>query len=173
MNINVFNLISSVNETNFSVQHESRECKCRQNENVSNPKKKWNHGKFRCECKQLDGQSSSKDYYMWSPSTYDCQCDEAMQIQQFKADRYLYVKNFLYEKRLFSKLVVACKNQIFNATETSVVEKKLKFEQSNCLIYTMLLLNYVPIIISCHICQLLLLLHKTLDKKGILIIMLI
>ena len=29
MNINVFNLISSVNETNFSVQHESRECKCR------------------------------------------------------------------------------------------------------------------------------------------------
>ena len=58
----------------------------------------------------------------------DYQCNEAMQIQQFKTDRYLYVKNFSYEKWLFSKLVVACKNQTFNATETSVVDKKVKFE---------------------------------------------
>ena len=33
---------------------------------------------FQCECKELDGWISSKNDYMWSPSTCDCQCNKAM-----------------------------------------------------------------------------------------------
>ena len=45
------NLMSLVNETRFLVQHESWECKCELNENMSNSKQKWNHNQCRCECK--------------------------------------------------------------------------------------------------------------------------
>ena len=51
MNVEVFNLVLEENETRFSVQHESRECKCRLNEGAHNPKWKWNHDKCWYECK--------------------------------------------------------------------------------------------------------------------------
>ena len=38
MNVKVFNLMSGVNETIFSVRHESCECKCGLNESVRNSK---------------------------------------------------------------------------------------------------------------------------------------
>ena len=43
MNVNVFNLVSGVNETRFLVQHESSECKCELNESVCHSMQKWNH----------------------------------------------------------------------------------------------------------------------------------
>ena len=43
MNVEVFNLMSVVNETRFLVQHESCECKCGLNESVCYSKQKWNH----------------------------------------------------------------------------------------------------------------------------------
>ena len=51
MNVEVFNLVLEENETRFSVQHESYECKCRVNEGAHNPKWKWNHDKCWYECK--------------------------------------------------------------------------------------------------------------------------
>ena len=41
--LKVFNLMSEVNETRFSVQHESCECKYEFNEGVCNSNQKWNH----------------------------------------------------------------------------------------------------------------------------------
>ena len=38
--------MSKVNETRFSVQHESRDCKCRLNGNVCNSKQKLEPGKM-------------------------------------------------------------------------------------------------------------------------------
>ena len=40
MNLKVFNLVSGVKETRFTVQHESCECKCELNESVFNLKQK-------------------------------------------------------------------------------------------------------------------------------------
>ena len=54
MNEKVFDLMSGVNKTRFSVQHESCECRCRLNEVVCNSKQKLNHNEYRCECKELD-----------------------------------------------------------------------------------------------------------------------
>ena len=39
MRVKTFNLISGVNETRYSVQHELCECNCRLNESVCNPSK--------------------------------------------------------------------------------------------------------------------------------------
>ena len=41
------------------------------------------------ECKELDHWGSSKNDYMWNPSTCDCECSKAWEI-----DEYLNTKNF-------------------------------------------------------------------------------
>ena len=50
---------------------------------------------------------------MWNPRTYDCKCNEACKI-----NKYLYIKNYSYRKRLFGKLVLACEDEILNTTVT-------------------------------------------------------
>ena len=80
MNVKVFDLISSVNEIRFLVQHESCEWKCGLKESVCNSKQKWNHDECRCECKELDNWGSCKTYYIWNPSTSDYECNEACKI---------------------------------------------------------------------------------------------
>ena len=54
MNVEVFNLMSRINELRCLVQHESCECKCWLNERVHNSKQKWNNDGCWCECKKLD-----------------------------------------------------------------------------------------------------------------------
>ena len=68
---------------------------------------------------------------LWNPSTWDWECNKACKI-----DKYLDIKNFSCEKRLFDKIVLACEDQILNHTGASLEEKKLTCEESNCLIHT-------------------------------------
>ena len=65
MNVNVFNLMSRINETRFLVQHELHECACGLNESGCNSKEKWNHDECLCKCKELEDWSSCKVTYMW------------------------------------------------------------------------------------------------------------
>ena len=62
-------------------------------------------------------------------------CNEA-----FKTDKYLDIKSFSCKKCLFGKLVLACEDEIFNTTETSVDNKKSTYEGGNCLIHTISLI---------------------------------
>ena len=41
--------MSGVKWTMYLEQHELRECNCRLNDSVCNPKQKWNHGDCCCE----------------------------------------------------------------------------------------------------------------------------
>ena len=66
--------MSGVNETRFSVQHESCECKCGLNESVCNSKQKWNQNECKCEYKYLDPWSSFENGYMCNPCTWGCEC---------------------------------------------------------------------------------------------------
>ena len=34
----------------------------------------------RCKCKELDDWYSRRDYYMWNPSTCDCECNRACKL---------------------------------------------------------------------------------------------
>ena len=54
--------MSGVSETKYLVQHESCHCKYKCNSR----KKKWNHDKCRCDCKELHDWGSCKNDYMWN-----------------------------------------------------------------------------------------------------------
>ena len=57
------------------------------------------------------------------------------------------------QKRLFGKLVLACEDEIFNATKTSINNKKVS--QNNGLIHTIslaiiLLLSLLVVFVNCY-----------------------
>ena len=47
-----------------------------------------------------------------------------------KIDEYLDIKNCSCHDRIFGKLVLACKDEILNTTETSIVDKKVTCEET-------------------------------------------
>ena len=53
LNIKVFNLMSTTNETRHIKWHETCKCKCRLDAIVCSNKQHWNNDKCRCECKEL------------------------------------------------------------------------------------------------------------------------
>ena len=68
---------------------------------------------------------------MWNSSICDFECNKACKI-----DNYLGIKNCSCEKRLISKLVLECEDEILNATENSIDDKKVTCKKYNCLIQT-------------------------------------
>ena len=90
------------------------------NESERNSKLKLNRNECRCEFKGLGNRSSFKDNYLSNPSACDYECDKACKI-----DKYLDIKNFSSEKRLFVKLVLAYEDETLKATENSLVDKKV------------------------------------------------
>ena len=80
MNLNVFNLISEVNQTKFLVQHELCECKCGLNESVCNTKQNGNCDECRSECKYLDDWGSCEKDYIWNPSICNCECNKDVEL---------------------------------------------------------------------------------------------
>ena len=85
----------------------------------------------------------------WILSTCDCKCNKNCKI-----DEYLDIKNCSCEKRLFGKLALACENEKLITTETSLNDRKVACEKSDCLIHTIslaitCLLLLVVIFISC------------------------
>ena len=83
-----------------------------------NSKQKWNHDEYQCECTELNDWGSCKNGYIWNPSTCDCECNKACNIND-----YLDINNCSCEKRLIGKLDLACEDEILNTTETSLDEK--------------------------------------------------
>ena len=118
--------MSGVTETGFIVQDESYEYKCGLDESVFNSRQKLNHDENHCECKGLGD-------YMWNPSTCDCECNKACKI-----DEHLDTKSSSYKKRLISKLVLECEDEMLNTTESSLDDINKTCEKSNNLINTIL-----------------------------------
>ena len=86
---------------------------------------------------------------MWNSSNCDCECKEACKI-----DEYLDIKNYLCEKSLFDKLVLACQDEILNTTEASFDDKKVTCKKNNCPIFLIslviiFLLSLTVVFISC------------------------
>ena len=68
-------------------------------------------------------------------------------------DKYLDIKNCSCEKSLIDKLVLACEDEILNATENSLDDKKITCKKNTRFIHT------ISLVIAC-----LLLLHRILEK---------
>ena len=150
MNVEIYGLLSGVNETRFLIQTNSCEYKCALNQSLFNSKQKHNYDNCRFECKELEDWSSFKDVYMWNSSTCDCKCNKACKI-----DEYLDTKNCSRKERLFGKLLSACKDEILNKTKTSVNHKKVTYRKVYCLLFTMFLviislLSLIVISNSCY-----------------------
>ena len=87
----------------------------------------------------LDDWSSCKDDYTWNPSMYEYECNKASKFVE-----YLDIKKYSCEKHLFGKLLLACEDEIFNTTETSLDDNKVTKPSHG------FIRNYTLVIISCH-----------------------
>ena len=53
MFVKIFNFLPGISETQFLVQYELCECKCRLNETAYSSKQKWNQDKCLCKFKRI------------------------------------------------------------------------------------------------------------------------
>ena len=86
---------------------------------------------------------------MWNPSTCDCNCDKS-----WKIEKYFDIKDCSCKRRLFGKLVLACKDEVLNTTGISLDHKIVTREKNNCDIHAIssvfiCLLSLVFISVSC------------------------
>ena len=70
LNLNVFNMITGINELKTLTKHISCECKCKFDGRSCNSDQWWNNDKCRCECKKR--HVCEKDY-VWNPATCNCE----------------------------------------------------------------------------------------------------
>ena len=81
INVRVFNLMSWSNQIRHIEWHQTCECKCRLDANVSNNKQRWNEDKCRCECRQeLIDKGRCHKGFIWNPSGCSCECDKSCDI---------------------------------------------------------------------------------------------
>ena len=82
---------------------------------------------------------------MCNPSTCDCESNKACKI-----DKFLDTKNCSCKKRLISKLVLECEDEILNTTGSSPDNKKGTCKKTKILLAIMCLLLIVVISIGCY-----------------------
>ena len=117
INVEVFNLMSRINETRQILWHETCKCVCTLSVAVCNSKQIWNDGKCRCECrKDLVDKMVCDKGFIWNPSDCSCECDKSCGIGE-----YLDYKSCVCKKTLVDKLVEECisvieENKIYNET---------------------------------------------------------
>ena len=108
INVNVFNLMSRINETRQIIWNETCKCLCRLTSAVCNSRQIWNEDKCRCECKEdLISKMKWDNEYIWNPSNCACECNKLGDIGQ-----YLDYKNCICRKSLIDKLLEECINVV-------------------------------------------------------------
>ena len=73
--LNVFNLITGINESKILTKHIPCECKCKFDSSICNSDRKWNNDKCWCECKNPEHNACGKDC-IWSLATCSCENGE-------------------------------------------------------------------------------------------------
>ena len=135
--------MSWIRETIFIFQNESCECKCRLNGSVCNSKQKFNCDDYRGDWKEFDDLGSCKKGYIWALSTYDCEWNEACEI-----DQYLENWKCLCGKLLIGKRLIEYEDETLNTTETLLDKKKETCELSYLHISLIIICTLLLIIIS-------------------------
>ena len=69
LNLNMFNIITGINESKTLTKYILCECKCMFDGKKCNSNQWWNKDKCLRECKKC--HACEKDY-VWNPSTYNC-----------------------------------------------------------------------------------------------------
>ena len=66
LNLDVFNMITGINELKTLTKRISSKCKCNFDGRKCNSNQWWNNDKCRCECKK---HHICEKYYIWNPAT--------------------------------------------------------------------------------------------------------
>ena len=70
-------MITVINESITLTKHISCDCKCKIDGRKCNSNKKWNNGKYRCDCEKH--HTCEKDY-IWNPVTCGCKNSKYLAI---------------------------------------------------------------------------------------------
>ena len=82
VNMQVYNFLMRLNETRNALWHKSCKCICKLNSSICNNKQIWNGDTCRCDCNEVfTGIINCTKWYMWNPSTYECQCRYLVQTR--------------------------------------------------------------------------------------------
>ena len=73
LNLNIFHMITGINERKTLTKHVSCNCKCKFGSSKCNSSQKWNNDKCMCKCKNY---LTCKENYTWNPSTCICKNGE-------------------------------------------------------------------------------------------------
>ena len=103
LNVKVFNLISTTNETRYIEWHETCKCERKFGANICNNEQRWNNDKCRCESNELIDKEVYDKGLIWNPSNCECECDKACDVGE-----YLNYENCKCRKKLVDKLVEEC-----------------------------------------------------------------
>ena len=100
LNVKVFHLMPSTNDTRHIKWHETCKCICRLDEIICNSNQRWNKDKSRCECKELIDKGVCGKGFIWNPRSCECECDKSYDI-----GRYLDYSDCKCKKNLVDPLV--------------------------------------------------------------------
>ena len=104
MNIQVFKMLSRINETRKITWHETCKCICRFTKAICNDKQEWDENKCKCECKEdLINKLICDKGYKWNPSTRTCECNKYYEVGQ-----YVDYENCVCRKKLIDYLIEQC-----------------------------------------------------------------
>ena len=101
LNVKVFNLMSTTNETRNIKWHKSCKCICRLHKIICNNKQRWNKDKCRCQCKELIDKGVCEKGYTWNPSDCECECDKSCNV-----GKYLHYSDCKCRKRIVDPLLI-------------------------------------------------------------------
>ena len=121
INVQVFNLISRINETKHIIWHETCKCICRLTAIVCNSRQRWNEDKCRCKCREeLIDKEICNEGFIWNPSNCNCECDKSCNIGEYLDYKNCNCRNSIVDKLAeeCTKIVDANKmyNEAFNTT---------------------------------------------------------
>ena len=120
LNLNVFNMITEINESKILTKHISRKCEYKLNTRKCNSNQMWNNDKCRYVCKNPIEHHVWKKSYIWNPPTCTCEngrharsiidnsvstCDEIMEETKFVPTKSTSTKTVPID---FNKNKVAC-----------------------------------------------------------------
>ena len=144
INIKVFNIMSTINETRQVKWHDTCKCKCRLDACVCNSQQRWNKDKCRCECNELIEKGIRDKRFIWNPSNCKRECHELCDVGE-----YLDNENFKCRKRLIDKLIKKCTENIdeVKIAEMALLERGIECKSSRT-IYVVLIAIVFPISIG-------------------------
>ena len=145
LNVKVFNLMPTTNETRFIKWHKKCKCECRLNAIICNNKQRWNQNKCRCDCQELIDKGIYNKQFIWNPSNCECECGKTCDIGE-----YLDNETCKCRKKVANKLVDECTETIeeVKLNEITLFENENENKYSSWEVYIVLMMYFLQFLLE-------------------------